>query len=132
MPSNQTPNTIHELKSLFDLLYPRLCHYADQLTGDSALAEKIAEAAFITYWKNKDDLPEDTDVKKYLYQQVTSACRKRIFYDEEREAGEYHPQKAWQRISGEAKVKGVPWGKVIALIIILILAALLQWWYTHH
>ncbi|NLR79135.1 sigma factor [Chitinophaga eiseniae] len=70
----QSP-AFHQLKSLFDLLYLRLCHFADQLISDSAIAEDIVQEVFIQYTRQKQTITDYPAIKTLLYTMVKSACR---------------------------------------------------------
>ncbi|SKD08548.1 RNA polymerase sigma-70 factor, ECF subfamily [Chitinophaga ginsengisegetis] len=71
--STHHPKQSHlQLKSLFDLLYLRLCRFADLLIADSAMAEDIVQKVFINYECEDDDFPA---IKMFLYKEVLNACQ---------------------------------------------------------
>ncbi|MFY0252874.1 hypothetical protein ACDQ55_02855 [Chitinophaga sp. 30R24] len=119
------PNTIHEFKSQFDLLYPRLCQFAHRMTPDSITAEVIVQEAFIAYWPNRH---QHGDIENYLYFHVRSACGN---------CGEavikgrpiYNSAKAWKRVMAKLHT-GIPWVKLVITLLTVVLAAILKWWYT--
>lgn len=93
----------------------------------------------VKYWKNALSQEE----RKELHQWIAASEENRALFEElsqepilkkeMREMEQYHPQQAWQRISGELLVKReVPWVKVILGVVLLLLAIVLKWWYTHR
>lgn len=64
----------HHLKSLFDLLYLRLCRFADQIISDSATAEDIVQEAFIKFWQRNAEIKDLPAIKTFLYVMVRNAC----------------------------------------------------------
>lgn len=70
--STQRPKQSHyQLKSLFDLLYLRLCRFADLLIEDSATAEDLVQKVFVNYQEKEADI---TVIKTCLYNEVRRAC----------------------------------------------------------
>lgn len=70
--STHRPKQSHlQLKSLFDLLYVRLCRFAGLLIANPAIAEDIVQKVFINYEQEDDNFPA---IKTYLYKEVLNAC----------------------------------------------------------
>jgi RNA polymerase sigma-70 factor (family 1) len=62
------------LERLFADYYSRLVYFSYQLTGQQALAEDIAQEAFITYWHQRETVADlDAAIKAYLYSTVRNA-----------------------------------------------------------
>lgn len=74
MHTGQSHRSHHQLKSLFDLLYLRLCRFADQIISDSATAEDIVQEAFIKFWQRNTEIPDLPAIKTFLYVMVRNAC----------------------------------------------------------
>jgi len=74
MHTGDSHHSNHQLKSLFDLLYLRLCRFADQIITDSAAAEDIVQEAFIKYWQRHADITDLPAIKTLLYVMVRNAC----------------------------------------------------------
>lgn len=62
-------------KNLFDKHYTRLCHFAWKLLGDDYLVEDVVQDAFLVYFKQKNEITDDSiAVKNFLYSTVRNAC----------------------------------------------------------
>ena len=48
----------------------RLCVYAFTLSNDNDLSEDIVQNVFINFWKNRNRLKDDFNIKSYLYRSV--------------------------------------------------------------
>jgi len=63
------------MEQIFRTYYPRLCHFAWQMTHDAARAEDIVQDAFMNYWDNRQAVADDeVAIKNYLYSTVRNAC----------------------------------------------------------
>jgi RNA polymerase sigma-70 factor (family 1) len=60
--------------TVFNNLYPALCYYAFQITGNQAAAEDIAEESFIKIWQLRGQFSEYNFLKSFLYKTVRNAC----------------------------------------------------------
>lgn len=62
-------------EKLFKKYYARLCHFAWQMLGDSAMAEDVVQDAF-TFFLERQHLiaNNDTAIKKYLFTSIRNAC----------------------------------------------------------
>lgn len=68
-------NTPVYLENIFKEYYGRLCFYAFQFVKDRAIAEDVAQDAFVTYWKNRDIVSNSSSaIKDYLYTSVRNYC----------------------------------------------------------
>lgn len=91
----------------------------------------------VKYWENT--LSEEESValeawiaasenNRWLFEELS---REEVLKEEMTAFGKYHPQQAWDRIEGEVMVKRmVPWGRVAAAMILILLAIGAKWWYT--
>ncbi len=53
--------------TLFNTLYPPLCYYGFQITGDRFASQDIAEEAFIKIWERRQMFNHFNVLKSYLY-----------------------------------------------------------------
>ena len=59
---------------IFDKYYKGMCYFAYTLTGDMALAEDLAQEAFVAYYRKKQDIaPNESTIKSYLYSSVKNS-----------------------------------------------------------
>jgi RNA polymerase sigma-70 factor (ECF subfamily) len=63
----------HCYSALFTTLYPVLCYYALQYTGEQSVSEDIAEEAFIKIWNRRGDFFHFNELKSFLYLTVRNA-----------------------------------------------------------
>lgn len=61
-------------KEIFSLYYPRLCHFAWQMTKDKELVQDIVHDAFLALWDNNPDMLPPFAIKNYLYATVRNSC----------------------------------------------------------
>jgi RNA polymerase sigma-70 factor (family 1) len=59
---------------IFSSLYPALCFYAFQITGNQPAAEDIAEECLLKIWNRRDQFFEFNFLKSFLYKTVRNAC----------------------------------------------------------
>jgi RNA polymerase sigma-70 factor (ECF subfamily) len=62
------------IKNLFEAYYPRLCYFAYKMIDIKAVAEDVAQDAFIKYWNRRGDFSNESAAKAYLYTTVKNAC----------------------------------------------------------
>ena len=87
---------------LYHLLFPGMCQYASQLTGDRQIAEEVVQDVFLKIWdKRKNIFSRDGSVKKYFFRLVHNQCldelRKRRTHKES--FVQLLPSEAWMKIS---------------------------------
>lgn len=101
----------HQLKSLFDLLYLRLCRFADQIIADSATAEDIVQEAFIKFWQRNTEIKDLPAIKTFLYVMVRNACLNHLKH--QKVAQKFAQTQTQTEIAEEAAVlKAEVWGEV--------------------
>ena len=61
-----TPEELKWFRNLFDTYYDSIRNFAYYRTGDAALADDIAQDAFLKVWNMRDDIRSET-VKALLY-----------------------------------------------------------------
>lgn len=61
-------------RQLFEKYYPALCHFAQQFTADSQLAEEIVQDLFVKIWEKRDSLQVDFSLKQYLFRSIKNLC----------------------------------------------------------
>lgn|SRR5690606_36373651 len=70
------------MEKIFDEYHARLCHFAWQLIHDSEATRDIVQDAFLAYWDNKTNVPDDPiAIRNYLYKLVKNACLNKIRHD---------------------------------------------------
>jgi len=57
----------HALGELMKVYFPLLCKYAEQFTGDSALAEDVVQESFIRFWQHTRTFNNLMQVKAFLF-----------------------------------------------------------------
>jgi RNA polymerase sigma-70 factor, ECF subfamily len=61
-------------ETLFQLVYPQLCAYANKFLNDIDEAEEIVQEVFYKLWENRNRLDEDDSVRGYLFTSVKNRC----------------------------------------------------------
>ena len=87
---------------LYHLLYPGMCQYASQLTGDRYVAEEVVQDIFLKAWNKRSEISsEEGSIKKYLFRSVHNQCLDIVRkYRTHRESlVQMLPSEAWTRIS---------------------------------
>lgn len=113
MHTGDSHHSNHQLKSLFDLLYLRLCRFADQIIADSAAAEDIVQEAFIKYWQRNADITDLPAIKTLLYVMVRNACFNHLKH---RKVVEKFAQTQTEVAEEAAVLKAEVWGEVYRAI----------------
>ncbi|SEW17444.1 FecR family protein [Chitinophaga arvensicola] len=90
----------------------------------------------IKYWENSLSEEEQIALEAWIAENpllFEELSKEEVLKVEMKKMGEYHPQQAWDRIEGELMVKRmVPWGRMAAAMLLLVLAIGAKWWYTSH
>ena len=87
---------------LYHLLYPGMCQYASQLTGDRHVAEEVVQDVFLKVWdKRKDIYSRDGSVKKYLFRLIHNQCLDTVrkYRTQKESFVQLLPSEAWVKIS---------------------------------
>ena len=58
----------------FELHYPALCYFARGIINDEALAEEIADDAFVKLWERRESFGHAAAIKAFLYRTVKNAA----------------------------------------------------------
>ncbi|WP_028297058.1 RNA polymerase sigma-70 factor [Olivibacter sitiensis] len=62
-------------EQLFKRYYPRLCHFAWQLTGGKTDVEDVVQDAFLVLWEKRSTISDsDIAIKNFLYTTVKNSC----------------------------------------------------------
>lgn len=78
-------------QSLYDKYFKFICFYAYQLSGNKAIAEDVAQEAFVAYYQQKDRVSSHPKaIKSFLY----SSVRNQIYNQHKRSLVE---QRYWSR-----------------------------------
>ncbi len=68
------PMTIEGYKSLFDILYPPLCLFANKYLKDVEMSKDVVQEVFIKVWEQKIQYINFYSIKSYLYTSVRNRC----------------------------------------------------------
>ena len=92
----------------------------------------------VKYWDNTLSEEESAELEAWiaasddnrlLFEELS---KEEVLKEEMVQMGKYHPQQAWDRIEGEVMVKRmVPWGRVAAAMVLIVVAIGAKWWYTN-
>lgn len=66
--------SVYAFEFVFKSHYEKLVLYAINFVMNRSKAEDIVQDCFLTFWNIAPSLPEETDVKKYLYKSVKNGC----------------------------------------------------------
>ena len=67
--------SVYAFEFLFKGNYKNLLLFANSMVMNRQLAEDIVHDSFASLWEIAPILPEDTDLKKYLYTSVKNGCK---------------------------------------------------------
>ena len=65
---------IKAFKQFFESFYPSVCVFAQKYLKDTALAEDLAQEAFIEYWKIKENFMDIKAIKGFIYTVTKNKC----------------------------------------------------------
>jgi len=92
----------------------------------------------VKYWDNTLSEEEQAELSAWiaaseenrlLFEELS---QEEVLKEEMLQLGKYHPQQAWDRIEGEMMVKRmIPWGRVAAAMVLILVAIGAKWWYTN-
>lgn len=63
---------------LFRIYYPALCFFGERMGVERFIAEEVAQDAFLTIWKKRENFDKEKAFKVYLYITVRNACLKHL------------------------------------------------------
>ena len=64
------------IRMLFFHFYPGLCFFAEKLTGDTAMAQQIAEECLGSAWQQRQNFNQPQEIKQFLYIRTYQACNR--------------------------------------------------------
>lgn len=66
--------SVYAFEFLFKSNYTNLIMFSNAFVMNRQIAEDIVQDSFTTLWQVASSLPDDTDLKKYLYKSVKNGC----------------------------------------------------------